>query len=139
MAREAREGHLRLPRHGGSERPLESLEEHFRNTDVVSPNETELKRLTGMPVSTEADVIKAAEYLQSRGAPSVLVTLGSQGSLMLQQDGSIVKQQCFQAPSVVDETGAGDNFRSAFVIKHAHEGRGIKESLESQLPVPVWL
>ena len=115
---------------GGSERALADLKRHFHNCDIVSPNETELKRLTGMPVSSESEVIEASQYLQSNGANDVLVTLGSKGSLYLARDGTLTKQPCFAVDVVADETGAGDNFRAAFVVKHVHEGKSVKESLE---------
>jgi ribokinase len=73
---------------------------------VLSPNETELARLTGMPTEGEEQVRAAAEQLMAAGVQSVLVKLGSDGSLLLPGQGQpAVRQQAIKAPEVVDTTG----------------------------------
>lgn len=113
---------------GGEERAVSS--QHLRRCAYLSPNLTELGRLTGLPVDSDEDVIKAARVLQQRGARNVLVTLGDRGSLLVAEDGSVTRQACCPAEQVVDETGAGDNFRGAFVVSHFVQKRPVKESLE---------
>lgn len=49
---------------------------------LLSPNETELARLSGMPTSTDAEVRAAARELQRRGGCDVLVKLGAKGSVL---------------------------------------------------------
>ena len=114
----------------------------------LSPNISELSRLTNeMPVNTEEEIIAAAGQLQQKGARNVLITRGSEGSLLIRErknkreegiedgfnskgDGNdIVRQACFPVERVVDEAGAGDNFRAAFVVAHYVEGRSVEESL----------
>ena len=110
----------------------------------LSPNISELSRLTNeMPVNTEEEIIAAAGQLQQKGARNVLITRGSEGSLLItgrktkREEGifhstgidNIVRQACFPVERVVDEAGAGDNFRAAFVVAHYVEGRGVEESL----------
>ena len=113
----------------------------------LSPNISELSRLTNeMPVNTEEEIIAAAGQLQQKGARNVLITRGSEGSLLITErktkreegieggfhskgDGTIVRQVCFPVEGVVDEAGAGDNFRAAFVVAHYVEGRSVEESL----------
>lgn len=72
--------------------------------DLLVPNEHEAARLTG-----ESDVEGAARVLLGRGVGSVVVTLGEQGCLALDQHGTATR---VSAPSVeaVDTTGAGDTF-----------------------------
>jgi xylose isomerase len=53
-----------------------------------------------------------------------------QGSLLLTENGEIIRQEVCHAVKVLDETGAGDNFRAAFVVAHFVEGKGLRESLE---------
>jgi ribokinase len=60
---------------GGAERMVTN--EHLSQCMYVSPNETELSRLTGLPVGNEEEIIAASRSLQKRGARNVLVTLGS--------------------------------------------------------------
>lgn len=57
--------------------------ELLRCVAVLSPNETELQRMTGEPTGTRAEVVEAARALQRQGARDVLVKLGSKGSLLV--------------------------------------------------------
>lgn len=82
---------------------------------VISPNETELARLTGLPTGSDAEVIAAAKVLQGRGVGTVLVKLGARGCLLVQADGSVLRQGVFKVP-VVDTTGAGDCFTGAYTV-----------------------
>ena len=53
------------------------------NVSLLSPNETELGRLTGLPVAGEAAVVAAAEALVHSGVNKVLVKRGEKGSLLV--------------------------------------------------------
>jgi len=113
---------------GGADRPIsDSL---LAQVTFITPNLSELARLTGLPTDTDDNIVKAARSLQGRGAKNVLVTRGEAGSLLLGQDGRILRQTSFPVPGgqVVDETGAGDSFRAAFAVAFV-EGRPLQESL----------
>lgn len=73
---------------GGENREISAS--HLQNCDILSPNLSELQRMTNMPVDTEADIIAAAKLLQQRGAKGVLVTRGRQGALLLTESGEVV-------------------------------------------------
>lgn len=90
--------------------------ELLSHISIISPNETELSRLTGMPTDTLDKVQAAAQTLQARGITSVLVKLGSDGSYLLSKDQPSVRQQAVKAPEVVDTTGAGDAYTAAFAV-----------------------
>jgi sugar phosphate isomerase/epimerase len=115
---------------GGEDRPISDT--HLKHCTYVSPNLTELRRLTGMHVdgTDEESIVAAARSLQTRGARNVLVTLGDCGSMLLAEDGRILWQSACPVGSVVDETGAGDNFRGAFVVAHFIDMLGLEESLQ---------
>ncbi|CAK0890887.1 unnamed protein product [Prorocentrum cordatum] len=113
---------------GGEDRPISDA--LLGMADFVAPNETELARLTGLPVASEAEAVAAAERLQARGARAVLVTLGEGGALLLTGQGLLLRQPCLRVPGgrVVDATGAGDSFRAAFATGLV-EGRPLEECL----------
>eukprot|EP01041_Mallomonas_annulata_P006621 gene6621-13411_t len=113
---------------GGEEREIS--EKHLKHCTYLSPNLTELKRLTKMSVASEDDILAAAKHLQTKGARHVLITLGSKGSLLLTEDGKVYKQPCCPIDNVIDETGAGDNYRAAFVVSHFIDKKTIEESME---------
>ncbi|MEM1403822.1 MAG: ribokinase [Pseudomonadota bacterium] len=85
--------------------------------DFFVPNETELEILTGMPVSTEGEIIAAANSMLSRGLKNLIVTLGDKGALWLRGD----ERTMVEAPTVnaVDTTGAGDAFIGCFASEIA--------------------
>ena len=72
--------------------------------DVLVPNEGEAAMLTGLD-----DPLAAARELQRRFGCAVLVTLGEQGSLVLQADGTHEVLAAHQVLAV-DTVGAGDAY-----------------------------
>lgn len=85
--------------------------ELLKNTDVITPNETEVEILTGIAVTDEAAMLKAAQRLHDLGVATVIITLGSKG--VFYDDGAqhgIVPAFKVQA---VDTTAAGDTFLGA--------------------------
>lgn len=88
---------------GGAE--TEISDHHLKHCTYLSPNLTELKRLTKKSVSSEEEIVAAARYLQAKGAKNILVTLGENGSLLLTESGDIIKQPSCHA-QVIDETGS---------------------------------
>lgn len=88
--------------------------------DYLCPNESELARLTGMPVDADEDATVAARTLLDAGARRVLVTLGARGAALVTRD-DVVRYPAVDVPggAVVDATAAGDAFRAAFAISLA--------------------
>lgn len=99
---------------GGVESPLGH--DLLANVSILSPNETELSRLTGMPTKTESQIKSAAEALVHQGVDKVLVKMGVKGSLLVDIYGNSVRQPALPVLSVVDTTGAGDCFTGAFAV-----------------------
>lgn len=76
--------------------------------DVVTPNETEATLVTGIAVRDQASAVEAGRWFVDRGAGAALVTMGSEGVLLVTVDAV----QCFDPFPVdaVDTTAAGDAF-----------------------------
>jgi len=91
--------------------------ELLRLADIVSPNETELEALSGESVEGRKSARKAAEKLLDLGAKTVVVKLGSDGSMLVNAEGS----KHFPAHKIkaVDPTAAGDAFSAALTVKLA--------------------
>ncbi|GMH33759.1 hypothetical protein BSKO_01593 [Bryopsis sp. KO-2023] len=115
---------------GGLDAPIpNSILPHL---SILSPNETELARLTGMDTSTEENVKKAAMHLISMGSDTVLVKLGAEGSMLVSGQGSdalVERQPAFKVPNVVDTTGAGDCFTAAYAVGIL-EGRSPQDAMQ---------
>ena len=89
-------------------------EELFPCLDLIKPNEMELSILTGRPYCPE-DLRESALALQAKGVKNVLVTLGSEGSYLLKEDGTQSRFPADKTVTVVDTTAAGDSFMAGSV------------------------
>ncbi|MFE6836796.1 1-phosphofructokinase [Streptomyces sp. NPDC057705] len=82
--------------------------------EVVKPNASELATAVGRPLSTLADVVKAAEELRALGAGAVLASLGGDGQLLVSAEGTYYGTA--PAPSVRSTVGAGDAALAGFLL-----------------------
>jgi sugar/nucleoside kinase (ribokinase family) len=83
--------------------------EVLRRVSILKLSEEEARVLVGEPDEAA---------LRSLGVPEVVVTLGSQGSLVL-ADGRLERVAATPATSGVDPTGAGDAFAAAYLASRA--------------------
>lgn len=100
---------------GGAEGPISQL--LLERVSVLSPNETELERLTGMGAGNEEEAIAAARSLmRGTAVEAVLVKRGDLGSLLISgEDGQdVLHQDAIRIGVVEDTTGAGDCFTGAY-------------------------
>ena len=88
-------------------------EEVLMNTFAITPNESELASLTSMPCDTIQDIQKAAELLKDRYHMHVIVTMGSKGALIHNDNDSRIVEG-FKVEAV-DTTAAGDSFNGALI------------------------
>eukprot|EP00798_Chlamydomonas_sp_ICE-L_P017997 gene17997-24406_t len=87
---------------------------------VLSPNETELSRLTNMPTENLDQVKAAAEKLMDLGVESVLEARYAGDpklrSRTVRKGQEPVRQEAIKTPKVEDTTGAGDCFTAAYAV-----------------------
>jgi ribokinase len=91
--------------------------EILKLADIVSPNEMELEHLTGEEVSGHVSAFAAAEKLLALGVRTVLLKLGSDGSMLVTPKGWKHFPAC--KIEVVDPTAAGDAFMAALTVQLA--------------------
>ena len=108
--------------------PQADLPPALFQANIVSPNQTEAQQLTGVDVRTPDDALRAAEVLRQRGAQHVVIKLGDQGALTLDQDGRS-KHIAAVSVEVADTTAAGDAFTAAVALGFA-EGLSTIDSVE---------
>ncbi|AWZ08596.1 MULTISPECIES: 1-phosphofructokinase [unclassified Streptomyces] len=82
--------------------------------DVIKPNAAELAAAVGRPLATLGDVVKAAEELRSLGAGAVLASLGADGQLLVEEEGTYYGTAAVS--SVRSNVGAGDASLAGFLI-----------------------
>lgn len=86
----------------------------YQHVSILCANETELETLSGKPVNSVDDAVVAARVLLNFGAKQALITLGSQGCLLVTPDTTIYEPS--EKVKAIDTTGAGDCFLGAFAF-----------------------
>lgn len=95
--------------------------------DTLILNETEAQALTGLAVvDGPASAVQAARVLRARGVHRVVVTLGAQGAVAVDDQGST--QHPAPVVRVVDSTAAGDTFLGAVAVALA-QGQSLAHSV----------
>jgi ribokinase len=93
--------------------------------DVIRPNASEARALTGIRVSDRASARRAAQALLERGVGAAAVSAGARGNLLVWAGG-----ECW-LPKIpveaIDATGAGDAFAAGLAVALA-EGRTLAEA-----------
>lgn len=80
----------------------------YRNAYLIKPNLNELADITKMPVSSEEEIVLAANTLKNKtNSNYVLVTLGANGMILVGDNIAEKKYSCLSR-EVYDVTGAGD-------------------------------
>ncbi len=89
--------------------------ELLRKIYCIKPNEHEARQLTGVAVSDSASAQIAADKLLESGTQTAIITLGTQGALVVERSGqgTLVSARQVQA---VDSTAAGDAFSGALAV-----------------------
>jgi ribokinase len=116
--------------------------------DMITPNETEAQRLTGVAVNNDADAERAAKILHDKGIGCVIITLGSRG-VWLSENGKGKLVPGFKVKAV-DTIAAGDTFNGALVtallegkvmsdaVRFAHAAAAIAVTRPGAQPSVPW-
>ncbi|MHC9537127.1 ribokinase [Dellaglioa sp. BT-FLS60] len=103
-----------MPENGGLPAELLQL------TDIITPNEHETFLLTGIEVTDEHSMLHNAAYYFERGIDTVIITIGSEGSFFMRNNGEEGIVPAFKV-NAVDTTAAGDTFIGATATRlHAN-------------------
>ena len=116
--------------------------------DIITPNETEAEKLTGVRVENDNDAAKAAQVLHAKGIDTVIITLGSRGVwASVKGEGRRVPGFKVQA---IDTIAAGDTFNGALMtallentpladaLRFAHAAAAIAVTRKGAQPSVPW-
>ncbi|MEQ4937975.1 ribokinase [Proteus terrae] len=117
--------------------------------DIITPNETETEYLTGIKVIDDESAQQAADVLHNKGIKTVLITLGSRGVWVSEQNNKGCIVPAFKVKAV-DTIAAGDTFNGALItallegqsmmsaIKFAHAAAAIAVTRAGAQPSVPW-
>lgn len=109
--------------------PATHLDETMlRNVDYLTPNETELRILQGLPADDPTPTLELAEQLQAQGVRNLIVTQGERGALVLSEAGTFEEAGIALPRDIVDTTGAGDAFNGGLAVALA-EGKTLRDAV----------
>ena len=97
----------------------------LQNLYLITPNRSEATRLSGIDVTDLESAQRAAKAIHEMGPRNVIITLGSQGSLIY--DGKMFMRIEATKVQAVDTTAAGDTFNGVLASVIA-EGRSLIEA-----------
>lgn len=97
-----------------------------RLVEVINPNESEARTLTGIPVTDEGAAGRAAAELVRRGARAAVIKLGARGAYVY--DGTRGEMVAGIPVQAVDATAAGDAFAAALGVGLA-EGMALRDAV----------
>ncbi|MCM7590218.1 ribokinase [Enterobacter chuandaensis] len=116
--------------------------------DIITPNETEAEKLTGIRVENDGDAARAAKALHDKGIGTVIITLGSRG-VWASVNGEGRRVPGFKVKAI-DTIAAGDTFNGALVtallegkamddaIRFAHAAAAIAVTRKGAQPSVPW-
>lgn len=81
---------------------------------LIKPNLSELSEAVGKKLNGEEDIISACKYLKSLGAVNVMVTLGADGIIFLDEFNNFHKVSALKG-KVINTVGAGDSTIAGFI------------------------
>lgn len=101
-------------------------EELLSRVDYLTPNETELMKLSGVSGTGMEAVRQGVKRLLDKGLRCAVVTLGGEGALLADKNG--LRTYAARKVEAVDTTAAGDCFNGAFAVALA-EGKSEDEAV----------
>lgn len=90
------------------------LAPHIGRFHTAKPNRLELEILAEMSIDSESELLRAGERVLQKGLRRLLVSLGAEGCLYMDDTGLVLRRKLRPA-RMVNASGAGDSFAAALL------------------------
>ncbi len=87
---------------------------------LIKPNRQELSEIFNVPINNENDIERYAKELQKMGAQNVLISLGGEGAMLIDEFGIKHKAGVLKE-KVLNTVGSGDSMVAGFVAGYVKE------------------
>ncbi len=84
------------------------------NPWLVKPNQRELEAWIGKPLNSLEQIVAAAKQLKAQGIANVIISMGAEGSIWLNDD-AVVQARPPKCQNVVSTVGAGDSMVAGLI------------------------
>ena len=88
---------------------------------LIKPNRQELSEIFNVEVKTEEDIEHYAKELQKMGARNVLISLGGEGAMLIDENGCKSKAGVLKE-KVINTVGSGDSMVAGFIAGYEKTG-----------------
>lgn len=88
---------------------------------LIKPNNRELGNIFGVEINTKKDAVTYARKLMDKGARNVLVSMSSEGAVLVAEDGTVYEANAPKG-TVKNSVGAGDSMLAGFLAGYSESG-----------------
>ncbi|AXK51715.1 1-phosphofructokinase family hexose kinase [Spiroplasma alleghenense] len=85
---------------------------------LIKPNSEELSLTTGIKITSQDDLIKAAKILLSKGVKNILISQGEEGAIFINNDIALKCNIGNWNKKLVNAAGAGDSMLAGFLSEY---------------------
>ena len=85
---------------------------------LIKPNQQELEEIFNTKIENKDQALEYAKKLQEKGAQNVIISMGSKGAVLLDENGYSYKINALNTKDAINTVGAGDSMVAGFLAGH---------------------
>lgn len=96
---------------------------------LIKPNKPELEEIFKTKIKSKQEAIKYAQALQEKGAKNIIVSMGEEGAIFLDENKNKYNIDALKPKKIVNTVGAGDSMIAGFLagyLKYKDYGKALK-------------